>query len=49
MGGLTKIGCEGVSTLKNWILYLFFVNLAKLFSCIILTVLSYVCITISEH
>ena len=42
-GGLAKIGCEGKdSNLKSWFVYLFFhfLNLARSYSCIILTVLS---------
>ena len=42
-GGLAKIGCEGKdSNIKSWFVYLFFhfLNLARSYSCIILTVLS---------
>ena len=49
--GLAKIGCEGGdSTFSNWIVYLFFhfLNLARLYSCTILTVLSYVFIRIPD-
>ena len=49
MTRLAKIGCErGDSTLKNRIVYLsvHFLNLARLYSCRILTVLSYLFIRI---
>ena len=48
MGRLSIIGCEGGFNLKNWIVYMFFLflNFARLYSYMILTVLWYVCITI---
>ena len=48
-GGLPKKVVKwGDSTLKTWIVYFFFLflNSARLYSCVILIVLSYVCITI---
>ena len=48
---LAKIGCErGDSTFKNLIVYLFFhfLNLARFYSCTILTVLSYIFIRIPD-
>ena len=50
-GGLAKIVCEGRDSIfKNLIVYLFFhfLNLARFYSCTILTVLSYVFIRIPD-
>ena len=47
MGGLVKIDCEGQIQLQKIDMHTsFFLNLARFYSCIILTVLSYVCINI---